>query len=99
QAAAAVDEDRHLPFGRELEHGREPLVVQQELLRTRMELDPARAEIQAALRLLDRALAHVEAHERDQSTVASRSELERAVVAGPEAGVPVRLVEAEHEGP
>ena len=43
QAAAGVDEDRDASLGRQREDGREPLVVEQELLGARMELDPAGA--------------------------------------------------------
>ncbi len=50
QAAAGVDEDRHAALGREREDRDEPLVVREELLRARMELDPAGAEVEAALR-------------------------------------------------
>ena len=39
-----------------------------------------------------------EPHEGDEPTLRACGELERAVVAGAEAGVPVGLVEAEHEG-
>ena len=80
QAAAAVDQDRHPPLGRDREDGREPLVVQQEPLRARVELDPPRAEVEAALGLLDRALGQVEADERDEAALGARGELERAVV-------------------
>ncbi len=99
QAAAGVDEDRDAALGREREDGREPLVVEQELLGARMELDPARAEVEAAARLLDRPLVEREPHERDEAAVRARRELERPVVTGLEAGMPVGLVEAEHEGP
>ena len=57
QAAAAVDQDRNAPLGSEREHGRQPLVVQEEPLRARMELDPPGAEVEAARRLLDRLLS------------------------------------------
>ena len=66
QAAAAVDQDRHLPIGRQLEDRREPLVVEQEALRARVQLDAAGAEVEAARRLLDRPLGEVEPHERHQ---------------------------------
>ena len=46
--AAAVDEDRHRALDRELEDGLEPLVAQRERLRARVELDPARTEVEAA---------------------------------------------------
>ena len=67
QAAAAVDQDRHLALGGQLEDGREPVVVEQELLGPRVELDPAGAEVEAARRLLDRALREVEPDERDEA--------------------------------
>ncbi len=95
--AAAVDEDGHTPVGGDLEDGREPLVVQEEPLGTRMELDPARAAVEAARRLLDRALREVEADEGDEPPTGALGVLERAVVRGAESRVPVGLVEAEHE--
>ena len=98
QAAAGVDQDRHAALGRQLEHGREPFVVEQELLGAWMELDPAGAEVEAAARLLDRPLVEREPHEGDQAALRAGRELERAIVAGLEARVPVGLVEAEHEG-
>ena len=54
QPTAAVDQDRHPPFAGQLEHGCEPLVVEQETLRARMELDPSRPTVEATDRLLDR---------------------------------------------
>ena len=86
QAAAGVDQDRDAALGGEREDGGEPLVVEQELLRARMELDPAGAEVEAAVRLLDRPLVEREPHERDQPALGARGELERPVVARPEAG-------------
>jgi len=59
QAAAGVDEDRHAALGREREDGDEPLVLGHELLCTRMELDPTSAEVETALRLLDRSFVQV----------------------------------------
>jgi hypothetical protein len=97
QPAAAVDQDRHLPLGRELEDGREPLVVQQEPLRARVELDPPCAEVEAALRLLDRALGQVESDERDHPSARALGVGERPVIRGAERRVPVDLVHAEHE--
>ena len=49
------------------EHRREPFVARVEALGTRVELDPARAEVEAALRLLERRLVQVEPYERDQA--------------------------------
>ena len=97
QPAAAVDEDRHPPLGGEREHRREALVVEEELLRARVELDPAGAEVEAALRLLDRLLVEGEPDEGDHAAARALRERERTVVAGPEAGMPVGLVQAEHE--
>ena len=98
QAAAAVDQDRDVPLGGEREHRIEPLVREQELLRPGMELDPARAEVEAPLRLGDRVLGEVEAHEGDEPAVRRLlREGERAIVAGAERRVAVGLVQAEHE--
>ena len=97
QAAPAVDEDRHPALRSEREHRRQPLVVEQELLGARMELDAAGAEVEAAGRLLDRLLVEREPDEGDHAAARALGERERAVVAGPEARMPVGLVEAEHE--
>ncbi len=98
QSPAGVDEDRDAALGCEREHRREPLVVEEELLGPWVELDPTRAEVEAPARLLDRPLVEREPHERDEATGRACRELERPVVAGAEAGVPVGLVEAEDEG-
>ena len=66
QAAPAVNEDRNPPLGRQLEHRRQSLVVQEKALGARMELDAAGAEVEAPLRLGDRVLSQVEPDERDQ---------------------------------
>ena len=94
-----MDEDRHAALGGQREDGREPFVVEEELLGTWVELDAARAEVEAAARLLDRAFAEVEAHERDEASLRAGGELQRPVVARSKAGVPIWLVEAEHGGP
>ena len=98
QAATAVDEDRNLPLGRQLEHRRQPLVVEEEALGARMELDAAGAEVEAAFGLRDRILSQVEPDERDQPPFGALRVLECAVVRRSEAGMAVRLVHAEHEG-
>ena len=69
QAAPAVDQDRNAALGRELEDRREPLVVQMELLGARVQLDPARAGVEAARRLFDRILVQVEPDERHEPPV------------------------------
>ena len=99
QPAAAVDQDGHAPLGCELEHGRKPLVVEQEALGPRMQLDPACAEIEAAPRLLDGARGEVEAREGDEEPVRTLRGRERPVVRGSESGLPVGLVHAERERP
>ena len=96
QPAAAVDEDRHAALGREREDRRQPLVVQLEALRARVELDPAGAEVEAASRLLERLLGQVEPDERDEAPVRPLRERERAVVRGAEGRVAVGLIQAEH---
>ena len=95
QPAPAVDEDRHAPLGGDREHRREPLVVEQELLRARVELDPTGAAVEAPLGLGDRLLAQVEPDVRDHPPLRPLGERERAVVPGAEAGMAVGLVEAE----
>ena len=97
QPAAPVDQDRDAPLRCELEHRGQPLVVQEEPLGPRVQLDPARTRVEAARRLLDRLLREVEAHERNQPSTGAPRVLERAVVRRPEGRVPVRLVHAEHE--
>ena len=97
ETAAAVDQDRHPPLGRELEHRRQALVVQEEPLRARVQLDPSRAAIEAAHCFLDRMLREVEPDERDQTAAGLLRVGERPVVRRAERRVPVRLIEAEHE--
>jgi type II secretory pathway component PulL len=97
QPAAGVDEDRHAALGGDREDGRETVVVEQELLRARMELDAAGAAVEAALCLLDRALGQVEADKRNQSPLGALRVLERAVVGRAKSWMPVWLVHAEHE--
>ena len=99
QPAPAVDQDRHAPLGRDREHGREPLVVEQEALRSRMELDPARAELEAPARLLDRALGQVEPDEREQPAVRPSRPRRACGRSAPGTRVPVGLVHAEHVRP
>ena len=69
QAAAAVDEDRDLPVGGELEDRGEALVVQQELLRPGMELDSLGAAVEHPCRLADRILREIQADEGDHPSV------------------------------
>ena len=69
QASPAVDQDRDAPLGGDLEHRPEPLVGGGEFLRARVQLDPVRAGVEAAARLLDRLLVQIEADERDQPAV------------------------------
>ena len=100
QPATAVDQDRHAPLGRDREHRREPLVVEQEALRPRVELDPARAELEAALRASSIGLSDRSSRTNGISRPSdSLGRGERAVVRRPEPGMPVGLVHAEHERP
>ena len=57
----------------EREHRRQPRVVQLELLRPRMQLDPARPGIERPSCLLDRRLVQVEPHERDAHGCTART--------------------------
>jgi len=63
-----------------------------------MELDPSRAEVEAAGRLRDRLGGEVEPHERDEDAVRRLRGRERAVVRGAKRGHAVGLVQAEGEG-
>src|SRR5512133_3736116 len=92
-----MDQDRDTTFRGQSEDRRQALVVQEEALRSGVELDPAGAEIEAAGGLLDRLLGQVEADEGDQLAAGALCVSERAVVRGSEGGVPVRFVETEHE--
>ena len=63
QSPPAMDQDRH-PAGRgELEDGPQTLVGGSEALRARVQLDPAGTGVEAAYRLLERALVEIEANE------------------------------------
>jgi hypothetical protein len=84
QPAAAVDQDRHAVLRRKREDRRKPLVGGREFLSARVQLDPAGAERERPLRLLDRRLVQVEAQEGDQPAVASGRKGESAVVGGGE---------------
>ena len=94
QAAAAVDQDRDVALDREGEDRVEALVTDRELLRARMQLDPAGAEVETADCLLDRALVEVEPHEREDSVRVVGRVGERAVVRCAERRHAVGLVEA-----
>ena len=74
------------------------VVPDRELLRAGMELDPARAEVEAADRLLERAGVEVEAHERDEAArpIAAAAASVRSF-ADAERRLAVGLVEAERE--
>jgi hypothetical protein len=62
-----------------------------------MELDAARAAVEAARRLLPRALGQVEADERHEQALRRGGGLQRAVVGGAEGRLAVGLVHAEGE--
>jgi len=95
-----VDQDRNPPLRCELEDGHEPLVVQREALSPGMELDPARAAIQATDGLVGRSLGgQVEADERNQPAVRTLGVTQGSVVGRPKRRLAVRLVHAEHERP
>ena len=99
QPSPAVDQDRDPPLRRQPENGCEPLVVHEELLGSRVQLDPPRSTVEAALGLRDRVLREVEPDERDQHPAGALGRLERPVVRRPERGMPVGLVQAEGERP
>ncbi len=99
QAASTVDEDRHAPLGRDREDRCEAFVVEHELLRPRMQLDPARAKVETTLGFLDRLFGQVEPDVGDHPPLRTSGELERAFVARSKAGMPIGLVETEDVAP
>ncbi len=62
-----------------------------------MELYPACPQIEAALRLFERRLIEIEAHEGNQLSLRSLGVGKRAVVRLAESGMPIGLVEREDE--
>ena len=97
QAAAAVDEDRDAALDGEREDRLEPGVSDRELLRARVQLDPAGAAVEAADSLVERLGFEIEPHERDKQALRPLGRRERPVVRRAERGLAVGLVEAEHE--
>ena len=95
QATTPVDQDRDASLGGEREDGLEAGVVGEEPLRTGMQLDPARAEVEAPDRLLEGRLVQIEADERHELVGRGGRVRERPVVRGAERRMPVGLVEAE----
>ena len=95
--AAAVDEDGHRALDREREDGLESLVAERERLRARMQLDPARSEVEAAPCLLDGLGGEVETDEREQPPARPLGVGERPIVGRGECRLAIGLVEAEHE--
>ena len=98
QAATGVDQDRNAALGGEREDGSEPLVVEQELLRARMELDPAGAEIEAAFAPPRSALRRARAARTGQGGPPSARRTRASGRCPRGSRVPVGLVEAEHVG-
>ena len=99
QAATAVDQDRDVSLDREREDGLEALVADRELLRTRVQLDAPRAEVEATDCLGDRVLLEIEPDEGDDPVGSRAGMAERPVVGGSERRAAVGLVEAEGERP
>ncbi len=91
-AAAGVDQDRHAAVlgeaGEVLDRG----LAHRELLGARVELDPVGAEVEAALRLGERAVVRVDPAEVDDAAVGAGLDRPRLVVGG---RVAVRLVHRE----
>ena len=95
-AAPGVDQDRHAALlgepGQVLDRG----LRHRELLGPRVELDPVGAEVEAALRLGQRAVVRVDPAEVDDPPVGARLDRPRLVVGG---RVAVRLVHREGDRP
>ena len=81
--AAAVDEDGHGPLDGEREDRLEPLVAECERLRARMQLDPARSEVEAAPRFLEGLGGEVEPDEWEKRPARALGVGERPVVRAP----------------
>jgi hypothetical protein len=92
--AAGVAEDRDAVLVGEREHVGERRVIEVEALGARMQLDPARARLEAAPGLGEGIVLRVEPAERKQPAVARGRLRGDHVVRG---RVPVRLVHREHE--
>ena len=71
-------------------------MVERELLRAGMQLDPARAAGQCALDLGERVVVRVEPGEREEAALTALGLVDHHVVGG---GVTVGLVHREDEGP
>ena len=93
-AAAGVHEDGHAGLGREREDRAQRRMVEGEVLGARMQLEPARARSQAALRLGPRVLARVEPREGHQAAGGVAGLGQHAVVG---LGVAARLVHREDD--
>src|SRR5215211_6178989 len=94
-APASVDEDGQPALACEIEDGLERGVIERELLRAWVQLDPARAARERSFSLRERVVLGIEAAEREQATVAARRLLDHHVV---RRRVSIRLVHREHEG-
>ena len=97
QTAAGVDQDRHAPLCGQPEHRVEPALAEVELLRPGVQLDAARAPVEAALGLGDRLRGEVEPAERDERPVGCPRPFEDAVVGHPVGREAVRVVQRKCE--
>ena len=80
QSPPGMDQDRDPRVFGEREDGPHLRTVEDEVLRARMQLDPARAGGQAAFALVDRIFGGVQAAERGEPAVAFRGPCDDAVV-------------------
>jgi len=95
-ARAGMDHDRQPPLLGQLKDVIEPGVHELEALAARMQLEADRAGVQAAPRLLDRAVGGIQAAQRLEPSRMRLNELEHARV---RLGIAARLAEREDERP
>ena len=91
---AGVDQDRERALVGERDQWLDARVIERELLGAGVELDPARAVVEAPLGLRQRVLVRVDAAERDEQSVRLLCRLDHLVVG---LAIAVGLVERERE--
>ena len=89
-----VDDDREALLVRERGDPADCRIVEPKPLGAWMQLDPRGAETNRALRLLEGAVARIDATERDEPTARGPRRGERAVVGSP---IGARFCEREHD--
>ena len=94
-----MDQHRHLGFLGEFEDVVERAVVEHEVLRARVQLDPPGAVAEAPFALRERVFERVEAAERHEPSLALPGPCQHAVVGQAVAGTALGVVQGEHACP